>query len=229
MGPGSPRFDIQARIPPGAPEAQVPEMLRALLAERFKLIVHRGGSYGPVYSLAVARGGLKMKEAAPGTDEEAPRAGANAPPSIDSAYGSTEIRSDQGPDGRGSSSTLSSPSMGTVRQTGDPCKIERWESSGISLPGLADLLDKELSLPAPVVDLTGLTGRYQMVLEASLSDLPAACHSAPGGGDSQADTEQIVLRSFNDGLAKLGLRLERGRGSVEAVFVDRVEKSPTEN
>jgi uncharacterized protein (TIGR03435 family) len=228
MTPGSPRFDIEARIAPGATKAQVPEMLQALLADRFKLLAHRGGSEGPVYALVVVRGGLKMKEAAPSAGEDAPP-GADAAPGIDNSYGSTQIHETPGPDGRGSSSILNSPSMGTVRETGDPCKVERWESTSVSLPGLADLLDKELPLPSPVVDRTGLAGRYRMALEVSLSDLPAACHTAPSGGDSQADTEQIVLRSFNDGLARLGLRLERGRGTVEAVFVDRVEKSASEN
>src|SRR5580693_9478900 len=35
------RFNIQATMPAGATEKQVPQMLQALLAERFKLTVHR--------------------------------------------------------------------------------------------------------------------------------------------------------------------------------------------
>ena len=35
------RFDIMAKLPEGANKDQVPEMLQALLAERFKLTIHR--------------------------------------------------------------------------------------------------------------------------------------------------------------------------------------------
>jgi uncharacterized protein (TIGR03435 family) len=58
MGRGPTRFDIAARMPQGASEHQVPEMIQALLAERFKLAAHRG-------TLLVMKGGVKVKEAAP--------------------------------------------------------------------------------------------------------------------------------------------------------------------
>ena len=35
------RFDIVANLPEGATKEQVPQMLQALLAERFKLVIHR--------------------------------------------------------------------------------------------------------------------------------------------------------------------------------------------
>ncbi len=41
FGREAPRFDIAAKLPPGASEDQIPAMLRALLADRFKLAVHR--------------------------------------------------------------------------------------------------------------------------------------------------------------------------------------------
>jgi uncharacterized protein (TIGR03435 family) len=41
--------------------------------------------------------------------------------------------------------------------------------------------------------------------------------------------EEAILRGFNDGLMKLGLRLERRKGPVETLIVDRVEQTPTEN
>ncbi len=43
-GPGwmsSQRFDIAAKIPDGVSKERLPEMLQALLAERFKLTIHR--------------------------------------------------------------------------------------------------------------------------------------------------------------------------------------------
>ena len=59
------RFDVLAKMPDGATKEQVPAMLRGLLEERFKLVVHRDNREQPVYSLEVAKGGPKFKEAPP--------------------------------------------------------------------------------------------------------------------------------------------------------------------
>src|SRR4029077_19782644 len=61
----APRFDIVAKMPEGTNKDQVPEMLRTLLAERFKLTIHRENKEQSVYALVVAKGGHKMKEAEP--------------------------------------------------------------------------------------------------------------------------------------------------------------------
>jgi len=59
---GTQRFDLVAKIPDGTPVPQKWEMLRTLLVERFGLEVHREQKDLPVYSLAVAKDGPKMKE-----------------------------------------------------------------------------------------------------------------------------------------------------------------------
>src|SRR5258707_1077654 len=56
------RYDIVAKAPFGTPEEQLEPMLRTLLAERFKLEVHRETKDSPVYGLVLAKGGLKLKE-----------------------------------------------------------------------------------------------------------------------------------------------------------------------
>jgi uncharacterized protein (TIGR03435 family) len=66
----SANFDIAAKIPQGATRDDVPEMLRAMLTERFKLAVHRETRNLDVYALVVAKGGLKMTEAAPDTPKK---------------------------------------------------------------------------------------------------------------------------------------------------------------
>ncbi len=63
MGPGATRFDIAAKIPKGAAADKVPEMVQALLADRFGLTVHRGTTVQPIYALVVAKGGLKLERA----------------------------------------------------------------------------------------------------------------------------------------------------------------------
>src|SRR5580658_516397 len=58
----STKFDIAATIPEGRSKQDVPDMLQALLAERFGLRVHREMRDMPVYALVQAKGGVKFKE-----------------------------------------------------------------------------------------------------------------------------------------------------------------------
>src|SRR5207249_5172791 len=73
----SARFDIVAKIPSDTPKEQVPLMLQTLLAERFKLAIHRETKDLPMYALVVGRNGPKMKESLkePEIDPNAPPAG----------------------------------------------------------------------------------------------------------------------------------------------------------
>jgi uncharacterized protein (TIGR03435 family) len=57
-------FTIQAVMPEGATKDQFPEMLRALLEERFHLTAHKETSDQPAYALTVAKNGPKLKPAA---------------------------------------------------------------------------------------------------------------------------------------------------------------------
>jgi uncharacterized protein (TIGR03435 family) len=55
-------FDIAATASEPFPELETAmQMLKNLLAERFKLTVHRETKDAPVYNLVIARGGIKMK------------------------------------------------------------------------------------------------------------------------------------------------------------------------
>jgi uncharacterized protein (TIGR03435 family) len=59
---GEQRFDILAKLPEGASKDQVPEMLQALLEERFKLVVHHEQKVIPVYALEIGKDGPKIHE-----------------------------------------------------------------------------------------------------------------------------------------------------------------------
>jgi len=62
-------YDIVAKAPSNSSNDDVPRMLQALLADRFKLIAHRDTRVLPVLALVVARGGPKfgvVKETRPG-------------------------------------------------------------------------------------------------------------------------------------------------------------------
>jgi uncharacterized protein (TIGR03435 family) len=57
------RYDIVAKTPPGTTRDQALQMMQALLAERFKLALHREKRVLSYYALMVAKGGSKMPEA----------------------------------------------------------------------------------------------------------------------------------------------------------------------
>lgn len=67
-GPGwmeSERYDVVAKVPPGTNEDGFRLMLQGLLTERFQIASHRETKTLQVYLLTVAKGGPKLKEAAP--------------------------------------------------------------------------------------------------------------------------------------------------------------------
>ena len=68
-GPGwadSDQFDIAAKADSAdVTRDEIRGMLQALLAERFKLVVHRETKEVPVYTLVLAKSGSKLKAAAP--------------------------------------------------------------------------------------------------------------------------------------------------------------------
>jgi uncharacterized protein (TIGR03435 family) len=57
----SQRFDIVAKLPPGANAGQFPDMMQSLLRERFKLAVHRESKVMSALALVVDKNGLRIK------------------------------------------------------------------------------------------------------------------------------------------------------------------------
>lgn len=56
------RFDISGKLKEGESVNQVPEMILALLEERFKLTAHRAQTNRHVYALVIANCGLKVSK-----------------------------------------------------------------------------------------------------------------------------------------------------------------------
>ncbi|MGA3238797.1 MAG: TIGR03435 family protein [Bryobacteraceae bacterium] len=57
----SQRFDIVAKLPPGATADQFPAMMETLLRERFQLVVHRESKVMTALALVVDKNGLRIK------------------------------------------------------------------------------------------------------------------------------------------------------------------------
>lgn len=108
--------------------------------------------------------------------------------------------------------------------TEGPSEIERTNpmllaAHHISMKEVADRISQEIG--RPVVDATGLKGRYEIRMDVT----PYVTRSA-GGGEGQLDMMSILFTGFQD---LLGLKLESRKDNVQILIVDHVEKSPTEN
>jgi len=81
-----------------------------------------------------------------------------------------------------------------------------------SMLQLTEALQRVLRLP--VLDQTGLSGNYYFALEFAKEDHPADVDVPP------------LFAAIQE---SLGLKLEKHKGPVEMLVVDRIEKTPTEN
>jgi len=229
------RFDIAARLPDGTTKDDVPEMLRALLKERFNLTTHNELQEQPVLGLVVGKGGPKLKESAEkpeAIDENAPL-----------KPGETKMDTPDGPvrlmknaDG---STTYEMGARGTftLKLDGETDTMHM-EAGTISMKGFAVMMN---TLGAgegrQIVDMTGLAGMYQAAVDFSMIDLMSSLHDQginlptkprSGGGSSDA-TDPEGGATVAAALEKLGLKLEKSRAKVNRLVIDRVEKLPTEN
>ncbi len=218
------RFDIEAKLPEGATVDQVPSMLQALLADRFKMTVHREGRERPVYALVVGKDGLKMKP------KVADPAGADAPPPRTMDGCNPRANQTTSADGKGSTVTNGDMKMSMlIDSTAGGAKIEvSIETSKTQT--LAEWLTTELSLvsglglvngPSIVIDKTNLTGEYAIRLSQSAT--------AEAGAAVPGQSEPLGEPWFFGAIEKLGLKLERQKAPVETIVIDSIEKTPTEN
>lgn len=62
----SAKFNIDAKLPEGAPQSQMPLMLQTMLADRFNMASHRESRIFRHFALTVANGGPKLRKASAG-------------------------------------------------------------------------------------------------------------------------------------------------------------------
>lgn len=227
VGLSGQRFDIVANLPEGATKEQVPQMLQALLAERFKLVLHKETKDQAVYAMVIGKGGLKVKESgqpAPVPDGAAPN------PAV---TGSSSVSINQTKSGAVVSDGVRSQKM----IPSPDGKSMRFEISGTTMAELAEGLTPMAD--HPIVDMTGLTGKYEVTLDISMQELMniarAAGAAVPGGSGSGDASKPAELASDPGGgsifttIQTLGLKLEPRKVPTAFMVVDSVEKMPTEN
>lgn len=234
---GSERFDIVAKLPPGTPKDQIPLMLQSLLAERFKLQLHREKKDLPGYALVVDKKGSKLKES-----PVDPASSADGAPQAD---GSVAIIGGGGR-GLGGGGGLG----GGRRAAGNAASMPAGSSFILAkgrghlegkkqdLPSIANMLARELD--RPVMDETGIKGTYDYTLDW----MPDASEGgqrlgAGGGGEGRGARATASTASTPDAnLAppllmaiqqQLGLRLEAKKILLDLIAIDHAQRVPTEN
>ena len=204
------RYDITATLPAGATRDQIRPMLQNLLADRFKLVLRRITKEVPLFELVVTKNGSKLKPA--GEHPAASSKEAGPGPKTDS-NGFPE------PPAGLTTGYWTMMSNGRVRMT----------FRGQTVAQLAKMLGERPDLiDRPVVDKSGLTGKYDFHLEFAPGDggrrlpgqpPPAAIPANPP--ESQADAPPGIFTALEE---QLGLKLESRKGPLDVLVVERAEK-----
>ena len=240
---GSQHFDIAATMPDGSTKDDAPAMLQALLADRFKLTVHRDKQEHPVLALVVGKSGPKLKES-PTAPEPIPADAPLKPGEMKVDGQDGPIRITRSSDG---TTTMNMGAKGIITQRMDmQTQTMHLESTMVTMEGFADMLTNLMQMGGgggrQVVDMTGLKGNYQVAVDISLASLIAIARSqgmaqmGPGGGGggggespASAASDPAGGATVFESVEKLGLKLEQRKAPVEQLIVDHAEKTPTEN
>jgi bla regulator protein blaR1 len=184
-------------------------MIRALLAERFKLVVHNETKEMPIYGLVVARSDGKL--------------GPQLKPSeVDCA---AQMAAGRGR-GRGMPPPPGPPPpAGTPMQCGIRIGPGNMAVGGSPMTQVANSLS--MFAGRIVVDKTGLAGNYDFTLMWTPDQMPGGGQRPPGAPEPPPiDPNGPSL--FTAVQEQLGLKLDSQRGPVAVLVIDRAER-PTEN
>lgn len=202
------RVVIQALMPEGGTKDQLPEMLRALLAERFHLVAHTTALEEPVFALVIGKNGPKLNPAreldqatCSGWSEDHGFNNTQACKSVRQLGGET-LRTQMSVGGPNGPVRFEVTSHGDLREEYLRMTMQQL-ARRMSVPCAGGCLD------LPVVDRTGIQGAWDFTLDRSCQD-------------SGCDT-------YATALGKIGLKLEKTTAPVERLAVDQIDKVPTEN
>ena len=208
-GPGwvtNDRFDIDATMEPAptgsASGPRQRRLLRALLAERFTLIVHEERREMPVYAMVLARPDRKLGE---------------------------RLRPFDGDCAKGAAAPLA-PELSALRPEANrakdptPCMMGlipgRISGRGMMVSNLTDTLSTLPPVRRRVIDRTGLTGQFDFDLEWT----PMATSSAPAAAGVPNAPSDAVPNVFTALQEQLGLKLESTKEAIPVLVIDSVNQ-----
>jgi uncharacterized protein (TIGR03435 family) len=200
------RYTIEAHAATGNPtKDQMRLMMQALLADRFQLMTHFETREVPVFELRLAK---------PGKLGPKLISHADAPPC----------------DKPGASPVKDVPSFHFVCRTfsayidsGTTLMVGSRDVSMEVLAGtISEALAGPLSFGRPIIDKTGLAGRFDFTLEWAHE------RPTPGGADLPATPDPIGPTPIEALRDQLGLKLEPAKAAMPILAIDKVER-PSEN
>ena len=201
---GADHFNVDAKIPDGFTARHVPEMLQSMLDVRFGMKSHWEKKELPVYTLGLSTREPNLKEVAAPEDQ------------LSFPIGNIS----------GGRSVIDFGSGGTFA-FGDNMLDAKKLNLDQFTEWFSNFLDR------PVLNNTGLKGYYDFQLKLTARDFQTMwLWAAIAGGANvppPALVEGLSLESLPNALKNLGFKLERGKGFIDVLVVDAVQRKPTEN
>jgi uncharacterized protein (TIGR03435 family) len=185
-------FDLAAKVPAGATKDEFRVMLRNLLVDRFHVKLHMESREFPAFEMVLAKGGAKL-----GTEAATRLASEGDFPQLTP--------------GKSGLTAQNSTSRGYM--------ITRIRGQQQPVSRLAQIL--RTAEPHPIVDKTGLTGKYDFALGFS-SQLPSGPIDRPAEPAGLPDLNTAVRE-------QLGLQLVAKKLPFDVVVVESFNRLPTEN
>jgi len=198
------KYDIVAKVPGETPRIQTWEMMKNLLIDRFHMEYHTTQQEFEVYNLTVAKGGAKLKEAAPPVGPKPVHIPGVRIPEDDEGFPILPP---------GYHNLLIAGHYGVFHLS---TRVTTINDLVLSFKGL--LRNQHL------FDKTGLTGTYDVKLKFDYTQLPGAF-----GLIDPAQPSDPALNLFKALEQQLGLKLEKSKAPLDVVVIDHIDKTPTEN
>jgi len=200
------RYDIQAKTDKhDATKDEMRLMMQSLLAERFKLAVHMGSEETPVFGLEVAKPGklgpklrVHPADGPPCSNDipSAPKPGETAAPQmVEGGF----------PAICGGAAALPGTAHGHIEMG----------FRNVPLALIASQMQGFGGLDRPVVDMTGLDGKYDFAMSYTRQLPPDV--TPPADWDTEGVSFQQAL------LEQTGLKLVPSKHAVEVVLIDHIE------
>jgi uncharacterized protein (TIGR03435 family) len=208
----SDRFDISARAAGDVTPDVARRMMQNLLRDRFMLRAHTETRQADVHALVLARPDGRLGSGLRRTSPE--------------CQATLEVRK------KGTGPPPERPNFELIRKQ-TVCGMSMMGSSAsgasnysmgaVPLERLLNQISGEVR--GPVVDRTGLTGLFDILLE--FASQPRQLQAAPVNTPDLS--KDVALPSLRDALQEqLGLKLETGKGPLDVLVIDSVER-PSEN
>jgi uncharacterized protein (TIGR03435 family) len=227
----SERYDVTAKLPEGATKEQIPDMLKTLLKERFRIELHHETKEHAVFALVVGKTGAKLNESA---EEKA------ADPDAKPAAGTVSMGGMSVTPTAGGRGATVKGAMGNITVTPGENGTMHMAFSQMTMAAFVDLVSKLVD--KPVIDQTEMKGKYDVALDMGMADMMNMARAAgvgmpgmgmgggrgPGGSAADAASDPSGGSIFQT-VQGLGLKLEPKKLPLDTIVVDKGEKVPTEN